>query len=39
MQDTAAKADRADSAALSGLLRGAQIEGFLGMLEMMSANY
>lgn len=39
MQDTAAKADRTDSAALSGLLRCAQIEGFLGMREMMTGKY
>ena len=39
MQDTAAKADRADPTALSGLLRGAQIEGFLGMQEMMAGSY
>ena len=39
MQDTAAKAGRTDSAALSGLLRCAQIEGFLGMREMMTGSY
>jgi len=39
MQDAAAKADRTDSAALSGLLRCAQIEGFLGMREMMAVSH
>jgi len=35
MQDAAAKADRADSTALSGMLRCARIEGFMGLLEGM----
>lgn len=39
MQDTAAKAAPADSAALSGMLRCVQIEGFLGMWEMMRGKY
>lgn len=38
MQDTAAKADRTDSAALSGMLRCAQIEGFLAMRDVMTGN-
>lgn len=39
MQDAAAKADRSDSATLSGLLRCAQIEAFLEMREMMTGSY
>ena len=39
MQDAAAKASRSDPATLSGLLRCAQIEAFLGMREMMTGNY
>jgi hypothetical protein len=38
MQRTAADATRADTAALSGMLRCARIEGFLGQREMMASQ-